>query len=58
MSNIEFFTGICQSVLNPFPAPITEQEKLDILNYEMDMERDSAMYPWPPDPEPDWAHEL
>lgn len=50
--NIEFFTNICQSVLNPLPAPITEQEKLDILNYEMDMEYDAAMYPWPPEDEP------
>ena len=61
MNNIEFFTNICQSVLNPLDfgyVPITEEEKLDILNFEMDMEYDAAMYPWPPDPEPDWALEL
>jgi hypothetical protein len=59
MGNIEFLTGICQSVLNPLPAPITEQEKLDILAYERDMEEADFWGKWPPDEEPyDIALEL
>ena len=48
MTNLEFFTNICQSVLNPLPTPITEQEKEDILSYERDMEEIMAEEDWPP----------
>ena len=57
MSDLEFLTGICQSILNPF-SPTTDEEKEEVLAYERDMEYDAAMYPWPPEPEPDWSMEL
>ena len=47
MNNIEFFTNICMSVLNP-SLPMTEEEKLEVLQYEKEMEEMNAEEEWPP----------
>ena len=50
MSDYEFLTGVCKSVLNPVSIfePITEGEKLDVLAFERDMEEIMAAENWPP----------
>ncbi len=39
MSDLEYLTGICQSILIPlcFREPITEEEKRDYFDYEREM---------------------
>ena len=50
MSDFEFLTSVCESILTPVRIfePITEEEKLDILAFERDMEEIMAAENWPP----------
>lgn len=52
MSDYEFLSSICQSILTPLAYrpfdPITEEEKQEILDYERDMEEIMAEEDWPP----------
>ncbi len=53
MSDYEYLTGICRTVLNPLApgyVPITEEEKQEILQYEYEMHQmcQEELEDWPP----------
>ena len=52
MSNLEYLTGICQSILNPLPPAFTEDqlETMDrelTLDREFTKEREAELAAWP-----------